>query len=444
MSTSAELIGLLRDAKLHPDDDALRLILADWLEEHGQPEHAEFVRLQLRERDPVDAARMDALWSAHAAGWLGVLVQEEIKITPKRGLLEVAGPANRFFTHHLGRLGRLGRLKDHESLAWIEKLTMLEMTPARLKKLAESPHWGVSASLRLRGNARRGGDGLIPREFWGDSSEDWTPLSQLPGADQLRHLSLVDCQLGASGIAALAEANLSALTRLEMSNASLGDVGVERFVQRTNAMSLHSLAMTRCRIAARGITALANWPGLGEVRSLNLNFSYPGTEGVAALAASPHRSSLEELHLSTSNLTSHESLAGQHLGLAGVCALVDAEPYVNLESLVLSGQRLGRQGAQILSTATCFPALRRLGLVANQLRCEGVYALLNAPWLPQLDELNLTYNELRDPAGQAIATCDRFAPTIRIILTANSDIGTMTRERLTERFGTRVCFRNYG
>ena len=28
----------------HPDDDAPRLVYADWLEEHGQPERAEFIR----------------------------------------------------------------------------------------------------------------------------------------------------------------------------------------------------------------------------------------------------------------------------------------------------------------------------------------------------------------------------------------------------------------
>ena len=29
-----------------PEDDAPRLIYADWLDEHGRPERAEFIRLQ--------------------------------------------------------------------------------------------------------------------------------------------------------------------------------------------------------------------------------------------------------------------------------------------------------------------------------------------------------------------------------------------------------------
>src|SRR5690242_5801815 len=30
----------------NPDDDAPRLVYADWLDEHGQPERAEFIRVQ--------------------------------------------------------------------------------------------------------------------------------------------------------------------------------------------------------------------------------------------------------------------------------------------------------------------------------------------------------------------------------------------------------------
>jgi uncharacterized protein (TIGR02996 family) len=41
------LLGLLRQAKLCPDQDGPRLVLADWLEESGHSDRAEFVRLQL-------------------------------------------------------------------------------------------------------------------------------------------------------------------------------------------------------------------------------------------------------------------------------------------------------------------------------------------------------------------------------------------------------------
>jgi uncharacterized protein (TIGR02996 family) len=38
--------AFLRDIREHPDDDTPRLIYSDWLEENGQPERAEFIRVQ--------------------------------------------------------------------------------------------------------------------------------------------------------------------------------------------------------------------------------------------------------------------------------------------------------------------------------------------------------------------------------------------------------------
>src|SRR5262245_37079412 len=39
--------GLLQEIVTHPEDDAPRLVYADWLEDHGQPQRAEFIRLQI-------------------------------------------------------------------------------------------------------------------------------------------------------------------------------------------------------------------------------------------------------------------------------------------------------------------------------------------------------------------------------------------------------------
>jgi uncharacterized protein (TIGR02996 family) len=85
---------LLRDVLERPADDAPRLILADWLDEHGgRPDQAEFIRLQLelaRLGGMLPAARFDGagrelgqvpgaallrrereLWDAHAAPGVG-------------------------------------------------------------------------------------------------------------------------------------------------------------------------------------------------------------------------------------------------------------------------------------------------------------------------------------------------------------------------------------
>src|SRR5579884_4313008 len=60
-----------------PDDDAPRLIYADWLEENGEPERAEYIRLEIErerlgEHHPRHGAlhwRKLALESAHEEAW---------------------------------------------------------------------------------------------------------------------------------------------------------------------------------------------------------------------------------------------------------------------------------------------------------------------------------------------------------------------------------------
>src|SRR5580700_6105903 len=70
----ALLLAILADP-----DDAVRLVYADWLEEHGDAERAEFIRVQcLLERLPEDTPqrpeledRCDDLLAEHELRWLG-------------------------------------------------------------------------------------------------------------------------------------------------------------------------------------------------------------------------------------------------------------------------------------------------------------------------------------------------------------------------------------
>src|SRR4051812_10743016 len=45
MTNAAAFLQAIRE---EPDDDALRLVFADWLDDNGQPEQAELIRLQCR------------------------------------------------------------------------------------------------------------------------------------------------------------------------------------------------------------------------------------------------------------------------------------------------------------------------------------------------------------------------------------------------------------
>jgi uncharacterized protein (TIGR02996 family) len=53
LTGDARLLSLLQAARRAPEDDTHRLVLADWLEDHDEQAHAEFVRLQCRLAPPL-------------------------------------------------------------------------------------------------------------------------------------------------------------------------------------------------------------------------------------------------------------------------------------------------------------------------------------------------------------------------------------------------------
>ena len=66
MSRAAALVAQILEA---PEDDAARLVLADWLEEQGSP-RAELIRLQLRRAVSDDLAARCATELTRLAAWL--------------------------------------------------------------------------------------------------------------------------------------------------------------------------------------------------------------------------------------------------------------------------------------------------------------------------------------------------------------------------------------
>ena len=54
----ADELSFLGAIRAQPEDDTVRLIFADWLEEHGQQARAEFIRLQCRLAD-IDEFALD-------------------------------------------------------------------------------------------------------------------------------------------------------------------------------------------------------------------------------------------------------------------------------------------------------------------------------------------------------------------------------------------------
>src|SRR5262245_55720746 len=79
-----------------PDDDAPRLVYADWLEEHGDPDRAEFIRVQIEQarlpqgdrRGPALRKREKGLLKANKKAWLRPFADLIYKGEFRRGFLE--------------------------------------------------------------------------------------------------------------------------------------------------------------------------------------------------------------------------------------------------------------------------------------------------------------------------------------------------------------------
>jgi len=108
----SERDGFLRAIAADPADDTVRLAFADWLDEHGDPDRAEFIRVQIQlgnanrksPRHAKLAARERKLLDAHQAEWLGPLPRpggnEAFEPVFRRGFVESASIHGRVLAEH--------------------------------------------------------------------------------------------------------------------------------------------------------------------------------------------------------------------------------------------------------------------------------------------------------------------------------------------------------
>jgi len=330
-SPRAEVLALLADVKEHPDEDGLRLILADWLEEFGDPAdqaRAELIRCQVaHERLPPDdpekaAAGRRARWlqQDHGPKWLGPLGQWLSAWSFRRGLLSVTLAAA------LLRGQGLSLLAASETWAWVDEVYLLEARDADVSRASECKLLDAVTSLGFR-RSELGPAGLAA-------------LADSPLASRLRGLDLSGCTVGDRGAAALASPNLAGLWSLDVANGQLtaGAIGrlagagakspfadLRRLILWGNRLEgarqlarspgwphLRHLDLRACGLGDHGGRALAEWPGLASLRELKLADNGLGEGAAAALASSPHLGAIESL-----------TLWGNPIGAVGAARLRD-------------------------------------------------------------------------------------------------------------------------
>jgi uncharacterized protein (TIGR02996 family) len=395
-----ERAALLRAAAEDRDDDAPRLVLADWLEDHGEAERAEFIRVQCeiarvgesdRPRLERLAAREKELWQAHRAAWCAELPRwARDKVVFRRGL-----PAGLRCTptQWLGGRGltraapiealeidkddpaKRGALVASERLGGLSALRARWYRHEARRELAASPHVGGLRWLDLG----RGGCS------WGSTPGDavCVGLAANPALAGLRGLRLNYGEIGPGGLAALgASPYLAGLTHLDLETNSLGDAGAAALAAAPGAAGLTRLSLRQCGIGQAGGEALASSPRLAGLTHLDLHSNHTGPGGAEAVAASPHLTGLVFL-----------SLYLNQIGDEGVRALARSRNLTRLRTLEIGSTGLSAEGVRALAASAALPSLERLGLraapgvpVTPELEAAAK-TLFGLPNLPRLREI---------------------------------------------------------
>src|SRR5262245_17379957 len=289
--------GFLRAIADEPDDDGLRLVFADWLEDHGKPHWAALIRRQVSDH-PADPDGLNEDWClgrgdrspTRTGEELAPLEAEMAYPVPlagagfRRGLVDqLTLPTGTF-------------LEAGEALAAWGPVPMVQLTgvPDHLDRLAG---WDAPVGLSrldLKG-ASLDDDGLqllIRSRLFAGLRE----LS-LDEASARRHLPTPNrLTAAAAGILARAE-GLAGLRRLGLGGVPIGDDGLVELSRSPALRHLTWLTLVDCEVAGTAFARLDGvpWP---DLRTLGLACNYLPDEGAEAVATSPQLRPVRRLDLS--------------------------------------------------------------------------------------------------------------------------------------------------
>src|SRR5262245_11543098 len=360
-----------------PDADAPRLVYADWLDDRGDGDRAEFIRVQCglakvdennRDIHPL-ATRERELLEKHQQEWL-------------RPLREIAYPEGR---------GWLGR--------WRTKVVFAAVFRR-----------GFPESVVLPcGRFLRHGEELCKA----------VPIQEV-------QLDCIDSEAAPDWFDALTRfPPLARLTTLRLRRVSLNSGDLGRLAHAANLDRLRELHVEALTIKGDEVTALAESPLLPRLRRLKLDGSGRGDVGVAELVALVESAACKEL--AALGLCGGIIASAEHL-----LRVVGSPQLERLTDLDLSENLIrGHLAAALPQTR---PALRRLVLRATALEDRDATALSRWPRARNLLALDLRNNAISDTGALALSDSPFLLAPTRLRLHGNP-ISDQVKRALRIRFG---------
>jgi uncharacterized protein (TIGR02996 family) len=259
--------ALLSAIAAHPGEDTPRLMYADWLDEHGQPVRAEFIRVQ------VEIARLESLSREAKNGFIPLYVRHQQLLD--NHFADLLGPlaplqGNAEVVFHRGFVSAIefpvGTFLSHAALvAGQRPLPDIAVTGVvgRLPEFLRNPH--TDCVTRIRGYAAGGAAPHYP-----DDADD--SIGAIRRMTRLEELDLENCGVNDRHCELAFDVSVPSLRDLDLSYNLITDGGVRDLLRTDLPRQLTHLVLGGNEITDVGAVALAEqWPTGAADRLENLN-----------------------------------------------------------------------------------------------------------------------------------------------------------------------------
>ncbi len=256
--------AFLSAIRAHPDDDTARLVYADWLTEHGDPDRGEFIRIEIElartppteeadeRRRKVLLVRRAALLKRHKTAWLAPFAPFAKESSFERGFVQKLEVSANAFLHHGAK--------------WVARtpLTRLRITTCfEWDQTAGARTWWAASLFASEHLAQ-----LVALDLEGlrITADDLEPLGLQPDLPRLRELVLTWNAIGNEGAIRLANLpQLSGLEDLDLRGNGITDAGARAVALSRYLTGLKNLHITRNQINAATWALLADRFGMALV-----------------------------------------------------------------------------------------------------------------------------------------------------------------------------------